>query len=271
MNNLMTEVLVGLLLISGAVLHGVTGLGFPMISTMSVAIMYHLPVAIALVVLPNVIINMMVLVPRKNAPREEGIIFFIQKFWPLMVSSVIGCVIGVMLLKQLPMQWMYLLLSTATLFYIFYTLYNNRKGRAKAVVTVQSDISSHQRYNHLQMIFFGGLAGIIGGATNAMSSVLMMYLLAHSDNKNEIVKTSNFCFLLAKIVQIILLKDELANMESQAIWALLIITLLSVIALFIGIRIRDKISIEIFKKFVLLMLLVLALRAAWKAMVLFLQ
>ncbi len=212
----------------------------------------------------------MVLAPRKNAPKEEGIIFFIQKFWLLIVSSVIGCVIGVMLLKQLPMQWMYLLLSNATLFYIFYTLYNNRKSKIKRVATPeQTDISSHQKYNHLQMIFFGGLAGIIGGATNAMSSVLMMYLLAHSNNKNEIIKTSNFCFLLAKIVQIILLKDELANMESQAIWVLLIITVLSVVALFVGIRIRDKMSIEIFKKFVLLMLLVLSLRAAWRAIVLF--
>lgn len=47
MDNLAIEILVFGLLILGAVLHGVTGLGFPIVSTMSVMI-HHLPPIIAL-------------------------------------------------------------------------------------------------------------------------------------------------------------------------------------------------------------------------------
>ncbi len=157
------------------------------------------------------------------------------------------------------MSWMYLLLSLATLFYVFYTFFKKKKK-----------IQHHGglKNNNLKMISFGCLAGIVGGATNAMSSILMMYLLAASNNKNEIVKTSNFCFFLAKIIQIILLNDELSNLDGKELWAIPVITVLSTAALFVGIKIRDRISIEIFKKFVLIMLLALSLRAGWIAVAL---
>ncbi len=257
MDSIAIDILVVGLLMFGAVLHGVTGLGFPMISTMSVAIIFPLPTAIALVVLPNVFINIMVLFPSRDAVNDNGLIFFIRKFWLLIISSVIGCVFGVLLLKQLPMGWMYLLLSLATLFYVFYTLFNGAR------TTVKHD--EQPKNNEFKMIVFGGLAGVIGGATNAMSSILMMYLLAASDNKSEIVKTSNFCFLLAKIVQIILLKDELIGLEAKALWALPLITVLSIVALLIGVKIRDKISIQLFKRIVLIMLFILSLRAGLNA------
>lgn len=114
-------------------------------------------------------------------------------------------------------------------------------------------------------LFFGFLAGVVGGATNAMSSILMIYLLSASNDKNEIVKTSNFCFLLAKIVQIILLSNEFSQLEARALWAMGMVTLLSVSALFIGIKIRDKLSIRLFKRVVLGMLFLLSLRALWQA------
>lgn len=257
MGSLSIEILVIGLLMFGAVLHGVTGLGFPMISTMSVAIIFPLPTAIALVVLPNVFINLMVLAPTKNGTKEDGIIFFIQKFWILIISSVVGCIVGVILLKNLPMGWLYLLLSSATLFYVFYTFFNSKRKKIVPHVELEN--------NTLKMLLLGGIAGVVGGATNAMSSILMMYLLTASDNKNEIVKTSNFCFLLAKIVQIILLKNELIGLDTRTLWALSIITILSIMALLIGIKIRDQISVGMFKKFVLVMLLVLSIRAGFNA------
>lgn len=259
MDNLAIEILVFGLLILGAVLHGVTGLGFPIVSTMSVAIIYPLPVAIALIAFPNIIINFIVLLPSKNNDEEVGLFFAVRKFWLLVLSTVIGCIIGVLLLKELPLGWLYLLLSLATLFYVFYTFFN-----------AQKTVKQHGEWQNstLKMLVFGGLAGVVGGATNAMSSILMMYLLAASNNKSEIVKVSNFCFLLAKIVQIALLKDELSNLGTSALWVLPLITVVSVAALFIGIKIRDKISIALFKKFVLIMLLLLSLRAGWSALLL---
>ncbi len=261
----MVDIVVVVLLVLGAILHGVTGLGFPMVSTMSVAIIFPLPVAIVLVTFPNVVINLMVLAPGKRGRARQGILFFIGKYRLMILSSFVGCIAGVLLLKTLPMGWMYLLLSIATLFYVFYTFFNRK-------ISLTRDKKSHGQLKHngLKMVFFGGLAGVVGGATNAMSSIMMMYLLAASDNKNEIVKTSNFCFLLAKIVQIVMLKDELTALDGKALWALPLVTMLSTAALFVGIVVRDRISIIIFKRMVLIMLLTLSARAAWNAVLLLL-
>lgn len=256
MDEFSTELLVVGLLMFGAVLHGVTGLGFPMISTMSVAIIFPLPTAIALVVLPNVVINLAILAPSKTLNRKDGVIFFAKKHWLLIVSSVVGCIAGVVVLKHSPMSWMYLLLSLATLFYIFYSLFG---GSNKALEN--DDLKN----NKASMIGFGGLAGVVGGATNAMSSILMMYLLAASDNKNEIVKTSNLCFLLAKIVQIVFLQQELTQLGARELLAIPVITIMSMLALYLGIKLRDRISIVLFKKFVLIMLLGLSIQAGWRA------
>lgn len=259
MDALTTELIVVGLLMFGAVLHGVTGLGFPMISTMSVAIIFPLPTAIALVILPNVIINVMILAPSKTSSKLDGVMFFIKKHWLLIVSTVVGCIAGVVVLKHSPMGWMYLLLSLATLFYIVYSLLGGR-GQAKH--------RKEFKESKVSMIGLGGLAGVVGGATNAMSSILMMYLLAASDNKNEIVKTSNFCFLLAKVVQLAFLQEELLALDSKDLLALPVITVLSMLALYLGIKLRDRISIALFKKFVLIMLLGLSIQAGWRAFVL---
>ncbi len=258
-DNLILEVLVIVLLMFASVLHGITGMGFPMVSTMSVALIFPLPVAVALVVLPNVIINLMVLMPSKNNhANNSGLIDCVQKYWQLIISSVLGSVVGVMLLKALPTAWLYLLLSASTLFYVFYTLFNKKK------MDVNNKLPTVE-YNRSKMVVFGLLAGVIGGATNAMSSILMMYLLAVSHNKDEIVKTSNLCFLLAKVIQIMLLKDELLGLDARALWAIPMVTLFGALMLFVGIKIRDRISIAVFKNIILLMLVVLALKAGWNA------
>lgn len=259
MEGFTTELIVVGLLVSGALLHGVTGLGYPMVSTMSVAMLVPLPTAIALVALPNIIINLMVLTPSKSAQKAEGVVFFLKKHGLLIVSSVIGCMLGVLFLKNSPVGWMYLLLSLATLFYIFYSVFGG---------STQEKLNIKIKESKISMIILGGLAGIVGGATNAMSSILMMYLLAASDNKNEIVKTSNVCFLLAKVVQIFLLQHELVALNSQEIVALLTITVFSMMALFLGIKIRNNISTSFFKNLVLLVLLALSIQAGWRAIAL---
>ncbi len=44
------------------------------------------------------------------------------------------------------------------------------------------------------MLIFGFLAGVIGGATNAMAPFLMMYLLSTQHSKTDIVVISNLKF-----------------------------------------------------------------------------
>ncbi|WP_148081489.1 TSUP family transporter, partial [Neisseria meningitidis] len=102
--------------------------------------------------------------------------------------------------------------------------------------------------------------GIIGGSTNAMSPILLIFLLSETENKNRIVKSSNLCYLLAKIVQIYMLRDQYWLLNKSEYGLIFLLSVLSVIGLYVGIRLRTKISPNFFKMLIFIVLLVLALK-----------
>ena len=240
-----------LLILVGALLHGMSGVGFPMISTMATAMIFPLPLAIALMVFPNILINIMVLEPFSFRKNKLSQIFDIcLPYRPLVLSCIIGCVLGVLLLKHLSSGILYSLLAIATLFYIFYSLLSSNMA-----------LKIKQDHFKLRMLVFGFLAGLIGGATNAMSSILMIFLLNATNEKNTIVIVSNVCFLLAKIVQLVLLQHSFATLTWSQIIGVIFLSFFSLLILQLGIKIRHKISVQFFKKLVLLVLLGLSLNA----------
>ncbi|MBQ9619882.1 MAG: sulfite exporter TauE/SafE family protein, partial [Neisseriaceae bacterium] len=110
---------------------------------------------------------------------------------------------------------------------------------------------------------FGFLAGIIGGATNAMSPILLMYLFSETDDKNRITKASNLCFLLAKIVQIYMLRNQYASLDKSEYGLIFLLTLLAIAGLYLGIWLRRKISTRLFKILNFSILLILALKIGY--------
>lgn len=65
------------------------------------------------------------------------------------------------------------------------------------------------------LVVIGFIAGVVGGATNAMSSVLLMYLLSMTDDKDTIIKVGNLCYFVNKIVQAIVLKEVLIEVSAK--------------------------------------------------------
>ncbi len=117
--------------------------------------------------------------------------------------------------------------------------------------------------NAVVLALFGLVAGIIGGATNAMSPILMMCLLSMSQNHHEIARAANLCFLLGKISQLVVLHQEAFKLfSSEYLWVVLILTVLSLLSLIIGTHLRTKISPLYFRRFVLVILGGLAIVSA---------
>lgn len=54
------------------------------------------------------------------------------------------------------------------------------------------------------IIVFGLLAGIIGGLTNVMSLILIIYSLEAKHSRKEVIQSANLCFLFGKLIQIII-------------------------------------------------------------------
>ena len=169
-----------------ALLHGLSGFGFPMMSTAVLSSEYPLSMAVTLVILPCLLLNLIML----NADPQHGLFssmgYYLKRYWPLILSSLIGSVLGVKLLLWLNEAYLKLLLGLVIVFYVLDQL------RARPL-QVSPHISS--------MLCFGLLAGIIGGATNAMAPFLMMYLMSCQLSKIDIVIISNLNFIRDQLIR----------------------------------------------------------------------
>ncbi|BBI69294.1 hypothetical protein PKHYL_34850 [Psychrobacter sp. KH172YL61] len=120
------------------------------------------------------------------------------------------------------------------------------------------------------LIAVGFGAGVIGGSTNAMSTILMMYLLSASDDKNTIAKVGNMCYFLGKVAQIIVLREPIMALSSDEWQLIALLSVISIVTLLVGIRLRRYLPQARFRQLILLILVVLGIRVGWQGVMAFL-
>nr|WP_101175067.1 sulfite exporter TauE/SafE family protein [Neisseria meningitidis] len=246
----MQEIMQSIVFVAAAILHGITGMGFPMLGTTALAFIMPLSKVVALVALPSLLMSLLVLCSNNKKGFWQEIVYYLKTYKLLAIGSVVGSILGVKLLLILPVSWLLLLMAIITLYYSVNGILNVC-AKAKNIQVVA---------NNKNMVLFGFLAGIIGGSTNAMSPILLIFLLSETENKNRIVKSSNLCYLLAKIVQIYMLRDQYWLLNKSEYGLIFLLSVLSVIGLYVGIRLRTKISPNFFKMLIFIVLLVSALK-----------
>ncbi len=246
----MNDVIQILIFAIAGILHGMTGMGFPMIGTSALSFVVPLSQAVAMVAVPSLLMSLLVLCTNNTRGIIAELGYYLDRYKLLAIASVIGGIIGVQLLLILPAAYLYLMMAAVTLYYAGHGLLTVM-GKARPIAVPTGTVS---------MVIFGLIAGIVGGATNAMSPILLIYLFSHSDDKNTIAKASNLCYLLGKVVQIVMLKEQYLAFGKQELSLLAILTIVSMAALFIGTYFRQKISPSVFKLLIFGILLVLALK-----------
>jgi hypothetical protein len=120
------------------------------------------------------------------------------------------------------------------------------------------------------LIAVGFGAGVIGGSTNAMSTILMMYLLSASDDKNTSAKVGNVCYFLGKVAQIIVLREPIMALSSDEWQLIALLSVISIVTLLVGIRLRRYLPQARFRQLILLILVVLGIRVGWQGVMAFL-
>lgn len=246
----MQEIIQSIVFIAAAILHGITGMGFPMLGTTALAFIMPLSKVVALVALPSLLMSLLVLCSNNKKGFYQEIVYYLKTYKLLAIGSVVGSILGVKLLLILPVSWLFLLMAIITLYYSVNGILNVC-AKAKNIQVVA---------NNKNMVLFGFLAGIIGGSTNAMSPILLIFLLSETEDKNRIAKASNLCYLLAKIVQIYMLKDQYLLLNKSEYGLIFLLSVLSIIGLYVGIWLRTKISPNFFKMLIFIVLFVLALK-----------
>ena len=246
----MNDGLLSIIFGAAGVLHGITGMGFPMLGTTALSFMLPLSESVAMVALPSLLMSLIVLCSNNERSITQEILYYYQNYKLLAISSVLGSIAGVWLLLILPSAWLYLVMAVITLYYATHGLLN-LTGKVRQLQVPTGNIS---------MLIFGLIAGLIGGATNAMSPILLIFLFSLTDNKNQIAKASNLCYLLGKVVQITMLMPQYATFDSKKYLLIAVLTLISLVSLYLGVYLRTKISVGIFKLLTFGILLLLALK-----------
>ncbi len=203
---------------------------------------------ILLTVIPCLVINLVVFL-------EGGqVSYYLKKYWLLALTSFMGSFLGAKLLFIIAQHYLLIALGLLIIGYVLMTFVGSYFGKNFQLPNTQPSL-----------IISGTVAGVLGGATNAMSPLLIMYLLSatqgQANAKAELIKSSNLCYVVGKVAQFIALYPLFVDMPKNDWGVLGLVTLVSLGCLYVGFYFRNKLPQAVFRQLVLMILLVLGIKS----------
>lgn len=232
-------VLICIILFLASLVHGSVGFGFPMIATPLIALFTDIQSAIIYTLIPTLLVNII------SLKSEGSILLAYKRFWLLALLATTGSILGTTLLIYFNSDLFKLLLAFMILFYL-------------SLEFIKFEFRWIKEHPRNSQVLFGISAGLLGGLTNAMAPILMVYTLESKFSKKEIIQASNVCFLSGKVVQIFIFTFASAfHLEQLSISAFSLIFV--VLAIFIGIKLKSLINAEVYKKIIKGILFIIAI------------
>jgi hypothetical protein len=235
---LLVFVVLSIMLFAGLV-HGTLGLGFPMVATPMLAVFFDVRSAILLTLLPTVAVNVASIWNSRHSLAS------VQRFLPLTGFVLIGSIFGAYILASADPDPFRLVLAGLIMLY----LWTNLSGRIPRQWIDTNRIAA--------MCLFGVLAGLAGGTTNVMVAILIIFFLSLDVPRATMVPVLNTCFLIGKISQIVVL-SIVGLVSFTLFYETAPLALTAVLALLFGQRLREKIAIDVYRRILQGLLVVLA-------------
>ena len=220
--------------------HGTLGLGFPLVAMPLLALFLDVRSAILLTLLPTVAVNIASILYGGNWRHSVG------QFWPMGIYALAGSLVGASLIVANDPAPFKLLLAALVLVYL---------GSGWIGGSRMQWVSQYQAWS---MLVFGLAAGVAAGATNVMVPILVIYALELGLAATAMVQVFNMCFLAAKLGQIALFTGAGLFGAEMLIYTLPLAGV-ALIALVFGMKFRQRISAEFYRKVIKRGLLVVAL------------
>ena len=219
--------------------HGTLGLGFPMVATPMLAVFFDVRSAILITLLPTVAVNLASLWNSRHSLPS------VKRFLPLTGFVLIGSIGGAYILASVDPDPFRLILAGLILLY----LWTNLSGRVP------------RRWIDANLIvamgLFGILAGLAAGVTNVMVAILIIFFLSLEVPRVTMVPVLNTCFLIGKISQIAVL--SMAGLVSFTLfYETMPLAITAVIALLFGQKLQDRIAINVYRRILHGLLVVLS-------------
>lgn len=228
----------GAIFLAGLI-HGTLGLGFPLIATPLLALVVDVRSAILITLLPTVAVNVASII--KGGRWSESI----GRFWVLALCAIAGSVLGTSVLIVSDPAPFKLLLAALVLLYIGATELEHLNMRWCVEHSVVS------------MVVFGLIAGFAAGTTNVMVPILIIYTLELALAPRVMVQTFNLCFLSGKLSQIAVFAGS-GLLTTGLLGATAPLAAVALVALALGMAVRDRIPTEAYRRLIRRVLVVLA-------------
>ena len=230
--------IISLIIFISSLVHGSIGFGFPMIATPLLAMITDMKTAILYIAIPTLLINLI------SIYSEGNFLQAVKKFYPLALMGMIGSAIGTQILIYSSTDFFKLLLAISIFLYLF-------------IQKFKIQMQWIEKKRRLSVVVFGLVAGFIGGLTNVMASILIIYSLESKHTKKEIIQSTNLCFLFGKVIQIVLFTIH-GSFNQELLMISFSSLIVVAIAMFVGLKVKNKIPQEVYKKVIKVVLFIIA-------------
>ena len=174
---------VGAITLFAGVAHGISGFGFPLISTPMVALVSDVRTAVLVTLFPNMLVNLL------SAFSGAGWRDTLRLYWSMPVYVLVGTVIGTYVVLWAPANPLRLLLAAAIVLYL-------QQERFRHI-----DWAVIARHPQGSGFAFGLAAGFLSGTVNVMLPPLLMYFSILGLAPLAMTQVMNACFLVGKASQ----------------------------------------------------------------------
>ncbi|WP_119695081.1 sulfite exporter TauE/SafE family protein [Ectopseudomonas oleovorans] len=239
MNEYAFFLLLTLTFLLAGLVKGVTGMGLPTVAMGLLGTAMAPAAAAAILVIPSLLTNLWQLL------AGPAVLSLLRRFWAMMLGIVLGTVGGAALLVRIDPLWSGLALGIALMGYAGYAL-------------ISPALSIPARAEPWLSPLVGLVTGIITGATGVFVMPAVPYLQALRLDKDELVQALGLSFTVSTLALAAgLLVHGALQVDQLGLSSLAILPALA--GMWLGQRIRARISARRFRQCFLLFLLLLGL------------
>jgi uncharacterized membrane protein YfcA len=218
-----------------AFLKGLTGLGFSTLCLGFLALFIDLKLAVPLVFLPSLSSNLLVMIDAGH------FVAGLRRFWLLYLSALPGLAVGIRVLAGNRNAAPKAILGAVML---IYGLWGLQGGTVRLSATAEKRL----------LLPVGLVSGVLNGATGSQIMPIMPYLLSLDIDRNLFIQTINCAFTVNTLVMIAALGT--LGMLTLPLLCLSAAGILPVaLGIFLGGQIRKRVTEEIYRKIVLMLLM----------------
>lgn len=232
-----TLAIIAIIMVLGGAVKGAIGLGLPLVSVGLLSMFLPAREVLGISILPILIANVF------QVYEAGGGLSVVKRFWPMVVCMLIGLVIGAQFAATLSPADLYAAIGGVMVLFCVSGFF---RPNALLPESLHFPVS----------LVTGAISGICGGVSTVWGPPVSMFLLMTGMKKEEFVRTVGVVWCAAAF-PLTLLYAHNGIIGAHNVYHSLAACIPALFGLWIGQRIRQRISQEVFRRILLVTLLII--------------